>query len=156
MVPWNSVSGGFAYIWQSKWLGIIAIKTEKTQIHFFSNVLVAVASLDLKVPNISSPTRTRGIIVKYNREIPRRTWLPPQYAKRWVLKFRLGTYVPLTPPKRASDIWRTQSQATITRLEQLPIVCASYFKKLRYLSYYIVYRGLFRPKRDVPLKRVLF
>jgi len=53
MVPWNSASGGFAYIWQSKWLGIIAIKTERTQIHFLSDVLVAVASLDLKVPTIS-------------------------------------------------------------------------------------------------------
>ena len=46
MVPWNSTSGGFAYIWQSKWVGIIAIKTEKTQIHFLSDVLVAVAPLD--------------------------------------------------------------------------------------------------------------
>ena len=34
IVPWNSTSGGFAYIWQSKWLGMIAIKTERTQIHF--------------------------------------------------------------------------------------------------------------------------
>ena len=41
---------GFAYICQSKWVGIIAIKTERTQIHFLSDVLVAVASLDLKVP----------------------------------------------------------------------------------------------------------
>ena len=50
MVPWNSASEGFAYNWQSKWVGIIAIKTEKTQIHFLSDVLVAVASLDLLVP----------------------------------------------------------------------------------------------------------
>ena len=50
MVLWNSASGGFAYIWQNKWIGIIAIKTERTQIHFLSDVLVAVASLDLKVP----------------------------------------------------------------------------------------------------------
>ena len=42
--------GGFAYIWQSKWVGIIAIKTERTQIYFLRDVLVAVASLDLKVP----------------------------------------------------------------------------------------------------------
>ena len=49
MVTWNSASGGFAYIWQSKWVGIIAVKTERTQIHFLSDVLVAVASLDLKV-----------------------------------------------------------------------------------------------------------
>ena len=32
-------------------MGIIAKKTERTQIHFLSDVLVAVASLDLKVPN---------------------------------------------------------------------------------------------------------
>ena len=50
MVPWNSASGGFAYNWQSKWVGIIAIKTERTQIHFLSDVLVTVTSLDLKVP----------------------------------------------------------------------------------------------------------
>ena len=53
MVSWNSASGGFAYNWQSKWVGIITIKTERTHIHFLSDVLIAVASLDLKVPNIS-------------------------------------------------------------------------------------------------------
>ena len=53
MVPWNSASGGFAYNWRSKWVWIIAIKTEKTQIHFLSDVLVAVAPLDLKVPIVS-------------------------------------------------------------------------------------------------------
>ena len=50
MVPRNSTAGGFAYIWQKKWVGIIVIKTERRQIHFLSDVLVAVASLDLKVP----------------------------------------------------------------------------------------------------------
>ena len=50
MVPRNSSPGGFAYIGQSKSVGIIAIKTERTQIHFLSDVLVAVASLDLTVP----------------------------------------------------------------------------------------------------------
>ena len=51
MVNGNSSSGGFAYISQSKWIGIIAIyiKTEGTQIHFLSDVLVAAAWLDLKV-----------------------------------------------------------------------------------------------------------
>ena len=44
MVPWNSASGGFAYNWQSKCVGIIAIKTERKQIQFLSDVLVAVAS----------------------------------------------------------------------------------------------------------------
>ena len=47
MVPWNSDSGGVSYIWQSKWVGIIAIKAEGTQIDFLSDILVAVASLDL-------------------------------------------------------------------------------------------------------------
>ena len=37
----------------SKWVGITAIKTERTQILFLSDVLVAVASLDLKVPTNS-------------------------------------------------------------------------------------------------------
>ena len=32
MVAWNSTSGEFAYIWQSKWVGIIVINTEKMQI----------------------------------------------------------------------------------------------------------------------------
>ena len=49
MVPRNSTSEGFAYIWQSKWVGMIATKTERVQIHFLSDFLVAVASLDLKV-----------------------------------------------------------------------------------------------------------
>ena len=32
----------------------MAIKTERTQIHFLSDVLVAVASLDLKAPTVSA------------------------------------------------------------------------------------------------------
>ena len=51
--PLEFNSGGFAYIWQSNWVGIIAIKTRRTQIHFLSDVLVAFASLDLKVPHVS-------------------------------------------------------------------------------------------------------
>ena len=35
-------------------MGIIAIKTERTQIHFLSDALVAVASLDLKVPIVGA------------------------------------------------------------------------------------------------------
>ena len=55
MVPWNSASGWFAYIWQSKWL--VVMKTERTQILFLTDVLVAVVSLDLKVPNNLGATR---------------------------------------------------------------------------------------------------
>ena len=52
MVPRNSTPVGPAYIWQSKWVGIIAIQTKRAQIDFLSDVLVAVASLDLKLPNV--------------------------------------------------------------------------------------------------------
>ena len=48
MVTWNSALGGFVYIWQGKRVGIIAVKTKRTQIHFSSDVLVAVASWILK------------------------------------------------------------------------------------------------------------
>ena len=51
MVPRNLTPGEFAYIWQSKCLKLIAIKTEITQIYFPSDVVVAVALLDLKDPN---------------------------------------------------------------------------------------------------------
>ena len=54
-------SGGFTHIWQSKWAGIIAVKTKRTQIHLLSDVPVAVESLDLKVPNrgVYATTRLR-------------------------------------------------------------------------------------------------
>ena len=60
----NLTPGGFTYIWQSKWvagyIGIVAIKIERTQVHFLSDVFAAVTSSDLKVPiscrkRISSP-----------------------------------------------------------------------------------------------------
>ena len=35
---WNSTSGRFAHIWQSKWVGIIAIKTVGNKIHFLSDI----------------------------------------------------------------------------------------------------------------------
>ena len=47
MVTRNSASWGFSYIWESKWVGVIALKTERTQIHFLCDVLFAVAPLDL-------------------------------------------------------------------------------------------------------------
>ena len=39
------------------WIGIIAMKTERTQVHFLSEVFAAVASSDLKV-HIISPTHS--------------------------------------------------------------------------------------------------
>ena len=51
MVPSNSTPGGL-HLTRGKSVGIIPIKTERTQIHFLRDVLVAVASLDLKVPYV--------------------------------------------------------------------------------------------------------
>ena len=50
----------------SKWVEIIAIETEGTQIHFLSDVLVAVESLDLKSPywlvfTTALPVRTTNL-----------------------------------------------------------------------------------------------
>ena len=38
MVPRNSISEGFAYMWQSNWVAIIAMKTETRQIHFLNRI----------------------------------------------------------------------------------------------------------------------
>ena len=35
---WEFNSGELAYIWQRKWVELIAMKTERTSIHFLSNV----------------------------------------------------------------------------------------------------------------------
>ena len=64
MVPRNSTAEGFVYIRQSKRV-MIAIKTERTQIHFLSDVLAAVVSLDLKVSN-GSLRRRRNLIAVSN------------------------------------------------------------------------------------------
>ena len=53
MAPWNSTSGVFAFIWQSKSVGIIKVKAEKMQICFKWRCF-AVVLLDLNVPNKSS------------------------------------------------------------------------------------------------------
>ena len=81
MVPRNSTPGGFAYIWQSKWVGTIAIKTERTQIHLLSDVLIAVASFDRKVPIlVTRATPSVG---------PQR----PLQKNRRALRMRMYTYV---------------------------------------------------------------
>ena len=79
MVPWNSTPGGFAYIWQSKWVVTIAIKTERTQIHLLSDVLIPVASLDLKVPSIE-----RSCPLAWWESVPKGSW-----ARAWKLSSRL-------------------------------------------------------------------
>ena len=59
MVLTNSAPGGFACILkiESKWLGIVAMKAKRTQIHFLSYVFAAVSSSDLKAHNFSPAER---------------------------------------------------------------------------------------------------
>ena len=61
-VPRNSISGGFTYNWQSKWVGIIATKTERTQIHFLSHVLVALRRWILKTLVIYECSRISAVV----------------------------------------------------------------------------------------------
>ena len=83
MVRRKSTLGGFAYIWQSKWVGIIAIKTVSTQIHrlHVSDVLTTVASSDLKV----------SILV--TRATPSVGPQRPLQKNRRALRMRMYTYV---------------------------------------------------------------
>ena len=65
-VGYVGTPAGFACICQSKWVGKIAINTQKAQIHFLdatSDVLVAVASLNLKV----SIVKNRGYDISTTR-----------------------------------------------------------------------------------------
>ena len=71
MVRKNSIPGGFAYISQSKWVGIIAINTERTQIRFLSDVLIAVVSLNLKVLNIFC--KKTALLQKKAEFLPKKT-----------------------------------------------------------------------------------
>ena len=79
----NSTPGGFAYIWQSRWVGIIALKTERTQVYFWSDVFAAVASSDRKVTNIKMESgrqlKESGIPQRYgiqNPSFPDKDWNP--------------------------------------------------------------------------------
>ena len=62
---------------EGKWVGIIAIKTERMQIHFLSDVLIAVASLDLKVPIVSLyalPIKPASIREVFELALDSRKW----------------------------------------------------------------------------------
>ena len=63
----NSAPGGFAYIWQREWVGIIVIRSERTQIHFWSDIFTAVASLDCKVPCAEKRKHSFPFFLKLNR-----------------------------------------------------------------------------------------
>ena len=60
MVLRNSTPRRFAYIWRSKWVEIIAIKTERTQLHFWSDVFAAVAPSDREVPDVIEKLTPNG------------------------------------------------------------------------------------------------
>ena len=103
MDPRNSTPAGFAYVWQSKWVGKITIKTERTQIPFLSDVLVAVASLDLRVTNQSIRKRCwlgqRGSnFFPYKRSLKltlRRDchfWVCGQNPMEWLFKWNISAF----------------------------------------------------------------
>ena len=86
MVPWNSTLGGLAYIWQSKWVGTIAIKTEKKkkkQIHLLSAFLVDVASLD------QDPIWYRFRIPQCRKQIFQHFWLASFLRSSWLVCFEI-------------------------------------------------------------------
>ena len=64
----------------AKQVGIIEIKTERTQIHFLSDILIAVALLDLKVPSVfTGPYQAKvdmGLV-----KPPQQKGCLPQYAR---------------------------------------------------------------------------
>ena len=119
MVPRNSTPGGFAYIRQSKWV-MIAIKTERTQIHFLSDVLVAVTSLDLKVPNGSLRRRRDLIAVSNVCEVaPRFLFDAPNGPLNQLSEGRLhfpstrtnhGAYSILVHSRRPEEQWRKNEE----------------------------------------------
>ena len=87
MVPWNSASGGFAYIWQSKWVGIIAIKIKETQIHFLSDVLVAVASSDPEVPIVPFRNHQNLWIISFSEPSGRKAVQGNNFTHTWLSKW---------------------------------------------------------------------
>ena len=70
-----------SYIWQSKWVGKITITTVITQIHFLSNVLVAVASLDFKVPNRAQGSLWFGFFVFSSLQNNKTKWQNPNWIR---------------------------------------------------------------------------
>ena len=79
-----------------KWVGTIAKKTERTQIHFLSDVLTAVRSLALKVPIKNTPLA--GPVPQSSIEILKQVCLT-------VSVLYINTYKNLCPqvPRRCSN-----------------------------------------------------
>ena len=79
----NSTPAAFVYIWQSKWAGIIAIKTKCTQIRFWSDVFAAVASSDRKVPYDGVAQGS------FRKTCPNVNWRLIHFHKEIILIYRL-------------------------------------------------------------------
>ena len=54
------------------WVGIVAMKTEKKQVHFLSDVFAAVVSSDLKFPIFCVQKQTgwgQGVLDKFRKKV---------------------------------------------------------------------------------------
>ena len=109
VVPRNSTSGGFAYIWQSKWVGIIAIKTERMQIHFLSDVLIAAASLDLDVPG--RPFSLWGVNCRFWSHLGCLGWRVTIFAHSG---YRLALYVKKSTKTKALTLTTDKSPLRVS------------------------------------------
>ena len=87
--PLEFKSGGFACIWQSKWVGIIVIKTERTKIHFW--VTFSLPSRRLILRSIIAWSRARR-----DKEITERVCETPLQGTFWyILSFVILTREPV-------------------------------------------------------------
>ena len=65
---WNSTPGQFAYIWQSRWVGIVAIKTERAKVRF---KLLKAGFL------LSSPRWILNFLIYHTRSWKTKKWNTP-------------------------------------------------------------------------------
>ena len=87
--PLEFKSGGFACIWQSKWVGIIVMKTERTKIHFW--VTFSLPSRRLILMSIIAWSRARR-----DKEITERVCETPLQGTFWyILSFAILTREPV-------------------------------------------------------------
>ena len=84
--PLELKSGGFACIWQSKWVGIIVIKTKRTEIHFW--VTFSLPSRRSILRSLIAWSRARR-----DKEITERVWsecVKPFYTVQFDIFYHLS------------------------------------------------------------------
>ena len=144
MVPWNSALGRFAYNWQSKWVGIISIKTERTQIHFLSDVLVAVPWVpDARFP-VSVNRRSclrRGVSAagedSFSTVRCLKTWLRSRMADERFSNLEVWnghrSLFPVMRTVRETSVLRTTSKSS--NLRKVYLTYWLYWRRLYYICW---------------------